>query len=141
MRKKRLDPKVFKVPIDRIRNNYYSDIYFTRYVEVLKKDGKHPHVLYQFFPRKDCVVVGIDEALAILKFASGYYRDEEKAKEIFRETLMLDKAIQAASVDMKTDLVLEYTRKKWDLRMKLNDLWVDKWEDIQIKALYDGEEA
>ncbi|KUK23208.1 MAG: Nicotinic acid phosphoribosyltransferase-like protein, partial [Thermotoga petrophila] len=25
---KRLSPEVFKVPIDRIRNGYYSDIYF-----------------------------------------------------------------------------------------------------------------
>ncbi|HOJ89390.1 MAG TPA: nicotinate phosphoribosyltransferase [Pseudothermotoga sp.] len=141
MRNRRLDPKVFKVPIDRIRNNYYSDIYFTRYVEVLKKDKRNPNVLYQFFPRKDCVVVGLDEALAILKFATGYYRDEEKAKEIFKQTLTLDKAIQAASVDMRTDLVLDYTEKKWELRMKLNDLWVDKWEEIEVKALYDGEEA
>ncbi|GAB4309990.1 nicotinate phosphoribosyltransferase [Pseudothermotoga elfii] len=141
MRKKRLDPKVFKVPIDRIRNDYYSDIYFSRYVEVLKKDNRHPRVLYQFFPRKDCTVVGIDEALAILRFATGYYKDEEKAKQIFQEILSLDKAIQAASVDMRTDIVLKYTERKWDLRIKLNQLWVDKWDEIEVKALYDGDEA
>jgi len=33
----RLHPKVFKVAIDRIRMGYYSDKYFTRYVEVLKR--------------------------------------------------------------------------------------------------------
>ncbi len=113
MRNRRLDPKVFKVPIDRIRNNYYSDIYFTRYVEVLKKDKRNPNVLYQFFPRKDCVVVGLDEALAILKFATGYYRDEEKAKEDFQADIdTLTKAIQAASVDIGTDL-------SWIIRRKM----------------------
>ncbi len=141
MNKKRLDPKVFKVPIDRIRNGYYSDIYFLRYVEVLKKDNRHPWVLYQFFPRRDCVVVGIDEALAILRFATGYYRDESKAKELFQEIQKLDLALQQASIEMQRDLVIEYTRRKWDLRMKLNDLWVDKWNEIEVKALYDGDEA
>lgn len=141
MRKRRLDPKVFKVPIDRIRGNYYSDIYFARYVEVLKKDNRHPIVLYQFFPRKDCVVAGLDEALAILRFATGYYKDEEKAKELFKEILGLDRMIQAAAVDMDTDAVIAYTKKKWDLRLKLDSLWIDKWEEIEIRALYDGDEA
>ncbi|AEH51871.1 nicotinate phosphoribosyltransferase [Pseudothermotoga thermarum] len=141
MRKKRLHPKVFKVPIDRIRNGYYSDIYFLRYVEVLKKDNRHPRVLYQFFPRRDCVVAGIDEALAILRFATGYYKDEEKAKELFQEIQRLDIALQEAAIEMQKDLVVEYTRKKWDLRMKLNELWVDKWDEIEVKALYDGDEA
>ena len=36
---KRLSPEVFKVPIDRIRNGYYSDIYFINYVKVLKTGG------------------------------------------------------------------------------------------------------
>jgi len=112
MRKKRLDPKVFKVPIDRIRGHYYSDIYFVRYVEVLKRDNRHPRVLYQFFPRKDCVVAGVDEALAILRFATGYYKDEEKAKELFKEILSLDRMIQAAAVEMDTDAVISCTKKK-----------------------------
>jgi len=141
MRKRRLDPRVFKVPIDRIRNDYYSDIYFSRYVDVLKRDNHHPYVVYQFFPRHNCTVVGIDEALAILRFATGYYSDENLADEIFKEILRLDKAIQAASVDMRTDLVVEYTKEKWDLRAKLNSLWVDKWHEISVYALYDGDEA
>ncbi len=139
--KKRLDPKVFKVPIDRIRNGYYSDIYFLRYVEVLKKDNRHPRVLYQFFPRRDCVVAGIDEALAILRFATGYYKDDAKAKELFQQIQRLDLALQEASIEMQKDLVIEYTKRKWDLRMKLNDLWIDKWDEIEVKALYDGDEA
>ncbi len=47
--KKRLHPNLFKVPIDKVRMGYYSDKYFTRYVEVLKKDKKNVTVTYQFF--------------------------------------------------------------------------------------------
>ncbi len=51
--KRRIDPRVFKVPIDKMRAGYYSDKYFTRLVEVLKKADKKSRVLYQLFPRRD----------------------------------------------------------------------------------------
>jgi hypothetical protein len=50
MERLRLDPRVFKVPIDKMRAGYYSDKYFTRLVEVLKCANKNTRVLYQFFP-------------------------------------------------------------------------------------------
>lgn len=139
--KSRLHPNVFKVPIDKVRMGYYSDKYFTRYVEVLKKDNRNVSVTYQFFPRGDCVVVGIDEALAILRFGAGYYKDEERAKELFDEILKLERSIQDASTRMDKDELLKLTSKKWDVRMILNNLWVDKWDEIEVKALYDGDEA
>ena len=138
---KRLHPKLFKVPIDKIRMGYYTDKYFTRYVEVLKKDKRKVNVTYQFFPRADCVVVGIDEALALLTYGTGYYKDEEKAKEIFDEILTIERAIQDASTRMDKEELLNCTNKKWDLRMLLNSLWVDKWDEIEVLALNDGDEA
>lgn len=141
MRGERLDPRVFKVPIDRIRAGYYSDKYFTRYVEVLKKDNHHPRVLYQFFPRKDAVIVGIDEAIAILKLCTGYFRDEEKAKDLFDELLLAERALQNAILDMNRTEVEKINKKRWDLREAMNALWVDKFNEIEIRALYDGEEA
>ncbi len=137
----RLDPRVFKVPIDRIRAGYYSDKYFTRYVEVLKKDDHHPRVLYQFFPRKDAVIVGIDEALAILKLCTGYYKDEEKADKLFKELLVAERELQNAVYVMDRKEIERVNRKRWDLRESLNKLWVDKFSEIEVKALYDGEEA
>ena len=135
----RLHPKTFKVPIDRIRNCYYSDIYFTHYVDILKKADKHPNVLYQFFPRADGVVCGLDEAIAILKYCTGYYKDERIARGLFEKTMKLDKDVQAAAVDMDIDAVLSLTKQKLESRKELNDLWVDKWDDIEVKALYDGD--
>ncbi|SHH38782.1 nicotinate phosphoribosyltransferase [Thermosipho atlanticus] len=136
---KRLHPKVFKLPIDKIRMGYYSDKYFTRYIEILKKDNHHPRVYYQFFPRQDSIICGLDEALAILKYGTGYYKDEEKANEIFSEILKIDKQMQGYSVEGNVKEIINLTKKKWDLRLKLNSIWVDKWEEIEVKAAFDGE--
>ncbi len=141
LRGQRLDPRVFKVPIDRIRAGYYSDKYFTRYVEVLKKDAYHPKVLYQFFPRRDSVVVGIDEALAILKMCTGYYSDEEKAKGLFQDLLEAERGLQKAVYVMDREGIEKANERRWDLREALNSIWVDKFDEISIKALYDGEET
>ncbi len=135
----RLHPKVFKVPIDRMRMGYYSDKYFTRYVEVLKKDNRHVNVYYQFFPRDNAIVCGVDEALAILKYCTGYYKDEDRAQELYRQILELDNQMQSLSVEGNVQEVVNLTKKKWDLRLELNDLWVDKWNEINVKAVEDGE--
>ena len=138
---KRLHPKVFKVPIDKVRSGYYSDIYFIRFVQVLKRDKRSVRVLYQFFPRKDCTVVGIDEALAILRYGTGYYKDEDKARELFSNLLETEKKIQGAAADFDINKVVELTKEKWEIKQRLAELWVDKWDEIEVKALYDGEEA
>ncbi len=137
----RLNPGVFKVPIDKIRNGYYSDKYFTRYVEVLKKANKKSEVLYQFFPRSKAIVVGLDEALAILKFGTGFYRDEEKVSEITNELKEVEKKLSNAAWKMDRKLLSVLSEKKWDLKLRLNDYWEDKWNEIEVKALYDGDTA
>ncbi|MDE2571356.1 MAG: quinolinate phosphoribosyl transferase, partial [bacterium] len=55
-----------------MREGYYSDVYFNRARDILVADGYHPRVLMQVFQRRDAVLCGIDEALAILKLCSGY---------------------------------------------------------------------
>jgi nicotinate phosphoribosyltransferase len=137
----RLDPRVFKVPIDKMRSGYYSDKYFTRLVEVLKSAGVSRRVLYQFFPRRDAVIVGIDEALAILRFGTGYYSDETRAREISEEIIELERSINHAAWDMDRESLIQLSSQKWDLKTRLDDLWVDKWNELEIHALYDGDEA
>ncbi len=141
LRGRRLDPKVFKVPIDRIRAGYYSDKYFTKYIEVLKKDNYSPRVLYQFFPRRDAVIVGIDEALAILKMCTGYFKNEERAQRIFQDLLNAERDLQNAVYTMDRSGIEAANERRWDLRETMNELWMDKFSDIEVKALYDGEEA
>ena len=69
-RRERLDPSVFRLPIERIREGYYSDVYFNRTVDVLRADNRHPHVLMQVFQKRNAVIGGMDEAIAIVKLGS-----------------------------------------------------------------------
>src|SRR6202020_2192468 len=68
----RLDPSIFRLPVDRIRQGYYSDAYFVYTKSLLEAEDHHPHVLMQVFQKKDSVLGGIDEAIAVLKLCSGY---------------------------------------------------------------------
>jgi nicotinate phosphoribosyltransferase len=67
----RLEPEVFRLPIERIRDGYYSDAYFNLTKELLEAEGRSPHVTMQVFQKERSVLGGIDEAIAILKQAAG----------------------------------------------------------------------
>src|SRR5215472_16953867 len=69
--RRRLDPSIFNLPVEKMRSGYYSDTYFNRVREILERDGRHPRVLMQVFNKKDAVLCGIDEAIAILRLCSG----------------------------------------------------------------------
>src|SRR5690348_2924792 len=68
----RLDPAIFRLPVDRIRRGYYSDAYFVYTKQLLEAEDHHPRVLMQVFQKRDSVLGGIDEAIAILKLCAGY---------------------------------------------------------------------
>jgi nicotinate phosphoribosyltransferase len=67
----RLDPAIFNLPIEKMRDGYYSDTYFNRAREILERDNYHPRIRMQIFQRSSSVLCGIDEAIAILKLCSG----------------------------------------------------------------------
>ncbi|NIM03229.1 nicotinate phosphoribosyltransferase [bacterium] len=67
---KRLDSKIFNVPVEKVRDGWYSDKYFVRTKEVLEKDHRHTRVVMQVFCRKGGVLCGVDEAIAILKLCA-----------------------------------------------------------------------
>jgi nicotinate phosphoribosyltransferase len=73
----RLDPEIFRLPVDRIREGYYSDAYFVLTKSLLESEGRHPQVTMQVFQRQDSLLGGIDEAVAILKLCSGRFDGEE----------------------------------------------------------------
>jgi nicotinate phosphoribosyltransferase len=66
----RLDPSVFELPIEKMREGYYTDAYFNHTRGALLADGHHPRVLMQVFQRKHAMLGGMDEAIAILKLCS-----------------------------------------------------------------------
>ena len=85
-RRQRLDPAIFHLPVERMREGYYSDKYFVRARDVLLKDRHRPCVTMQVFGKAHAFLGGIDEAIAILKLCG------------------------------------------------------ERWEELQVSALYDGDE-
>jgi nicotinate phosphoribosyltransferase len=68
--RKRLAPEVFELPVERIREGFYTDAYFNHARATLLADERQPRVLMQVFQRKQATLCGVDEALAILKQCS-----------------------------------------------------------------------
>jgi nicotinate phosphoribosyltransferase len=78
MRRLRLSPEVFALPVDQLRRGYYSDAYFNAAKTVLEHGGLQPHVVVQVFQKRARAVLGgMDEALAILRLASGRFTGDE----------------------------------------------------------------
>ena len=69
--RERLAPSTFRLPLEKIRDGYYSDAYFNHTKALLEAEGHHPHVVMQVFQRKESILGGIDEAVAVVKQASG----------------------------------------------------------------------
>jgi nicotinate phosphoribosyltransferase len=69
-RRERLDPLIFHLPVERMREGYYSDKYFTRARELLRKDHHRPRVTMQVFGKSAAYLGGSDEAIAILKLCA-----------------------------------------------------------------------
>jgi nicotinate phosphoribosyltransferase len=71
----RLDPSVFRLPVDRIRAGYYTDAYFNFSKALLEESGRRPTVTMQVFQKEQSVLGGIDEAIAVLKQCAGSLTD------------------------------------------------------------------
>ena len=67
----RLSPGVFRLPVEKIRDGYYSDAYFNHTKTLLEADDHHPRALMQVFQRKASILGGVDEAIAVLKQCAG----------------------------------------------------------------------
>src|SRR3954466_7030730 len=72
----RLDPSVFRLPVDKLRAGYYADQYFNLTKELLEAEGRRPRVLMQAFQKRDSILGGIDEAIAVLREAAGRCGDD-----------------------------------------------------------------
>jgi nicotinate phosphoribosyltransferase len=73
--RERLDASVFRLPVKRIREGYYSDAYFNHAKTLLEAHERHPLATLQVFQKHDRAVLGgIDEAIAILRQCSGRRR-------------------------------------------------------------------
>jgi nicotinate phosphoribosyltransferase len=69
-KRKRLPPEIFDLPLEKMREGYYTDVYFNFARATLLADGRHPRVVMQVFQKKHAVLGGMDEAIAVLKLCS-----------------------------------------------------------------------
>jgi len=69
-RRERLDPTIFDLPVEKMRDGYYSDAYFNHTRSALLYNGRRPRVVMQVFQRKQAMLGGLDEAVAILELCS-----------------------------------------------------------------------
>jgi len=77
MRRARLSPEVFSLPVDQLRRGYYSDAYFNNTKAVLERQGLHRRVVMQVFQKRARAVLGgMDEAVAVLRTAAGGFAGE-----------------------------------------------------------------
>src|SRR5674536_351212 len=81
MPRTRLSPEVFALPLEQMRDGYYSDTYFNCTKGVLEAQDLHPRVTMQVFQKQERAVLGgVDEALAVLKRCAGRYAGEAAAR-------------------------------------------------------------
>ncbi len=66
----RLPPEVFDLPVEKMREGYYSDAYFNHARSTLLEDGRRPQVVMQVFQKREAYLGGMDEAIAILELCS-----------------------------------------------------------------------
>jgi nicotinate phosphoribosyltransferase len=68
--RRRLPPEIFELPVEKMREGYYTDAYFNHTRASLLADGRHPRVVMQVFQKHNAVLGGMDEAIAVLKLCS-----------------------------------------------------------------------
>jgi nicotinate phosphoribosyltransferase len=69
--RRRFTPADLPAGLDDLRDGRYADAYFNRARTILQADGRRPRVRMQVFVRTPAVLCGMDEALAVLRLASG----------------------------------------------------------------------
>jgi len=89
------------------------------------------------FQRKDAILCGIDETLAILKLCTGYYRDPQYAYEVFDRYIALKKTIRVLYYSAREQLIAAQ-KEKLDLEAELDSQWVATAGDLRVRTLRDG---
>ncbi|MBS3810756.1 MAG: nicotinate phosphoribosyltransferase [Halanaerobiales bacterium] len=98
----RLSIETFQIDKKRMQQGWYSDVYFRNVSRILKKlseegyrfkeeDIGNLEVEMQIFPRREpfCILGGVDEALALLKAATGYENNRGEFVETYDELKVL----------------------------------------------------
>jgi nicotinate phosphoribosyltransferase len=132
-----LDAHVFDLPVQELRRGYRSDIYFWREKVTLEHHNLHPNVTMQVFQKKDAVLCGVDEAVAVLKLAAGRFTDYARAYKLFDRLIDLKSKARQQFIGNHS-AYLGAIEEKMEVSSQLDELWESGFEDLKVEALYDG---
>lgn len=135
---KPLPSGTFDIPVHEIRRGYRSDVYFWRSKVALENANMSTSMTMQIFQKKDAVLCGVDEALAVLKLGTGHYKDRQKAYRLFDDYIDLKKTIRSLYFSSKQKM-LEAQKLRLDLQQQLDDLWESASGDLTVRTLRDGD--
>ncbi len=143
--RQRLRPEVFRLPVEKIRAGYKSDIYFARTKLILERDQRRDRVTMQIFQKRPgAVVVGTDHTLAILHVGAGRYRDRGRSDQLFARYLEAERRLYAFWLELPRGDWKSYeplAREVFDISHELATLWEPGWRDLAVGSLLDGEMA
>lgn len=141
----RLRPHIFRLPIEKIRAGYKSDIYFARTKLILERDERRDRVTMQLFQKRpDAVIVGTDHALAILHVGAGRYRDRMRSEALFTRYLDAERRLYDHWLELPSGGWTAYeplAREVFEISSELAALWEPGWQELEVESLYDGETA
>jgi len=143
--RERLRPHVFRLPVEKIRAGYKSDIYFARTKLILERDKRHDRVTMQVFQKHpDAIVVGTDQTLALLHVGTGHYRDRLRAEALFDRYLSAERRLYTTWTLLPAIDWSAYepvAREVFEISRELASMWEPGWAELEVSSLYDGEAA
>jgi len=134
----RLPPETFDIPVQKIRRGYYSAVYFWREKQILEKMPYLNKALMQVFQKNDAVLCGTDEAIAVLKLCSGFYKSPEQAYRLFDEYKELERLVRQSHIARDYKKLQRAFEEKIKFEIELDELWQNKFADLEVLSLYDG---
>jgi nicotinate phosphoribosyltransferase len=144
--RERLRPETFRLPVEKIRAGYKSDIYFARTKLILEQDRRRDRVTMQVFQKHPhAVIVGTDHTLAILQAGTGRYRDRDRSDALFARYLDAERRAYAHWAALPAsggwDAYAPLAREVFELSHELATLWEPGWRELAVRSLFDGETA
>jgi nicotinate phosphoribosyltransferase len=136
--KQRLPSHEFSMPVPELRAGYRSATYFNRARQIVDIYCDETQVTMQFFQKRHSVLCGVDEMIAILRLCSGHWKNPERDQQRFRRYMEVrNEARRFRIVDPHTAVQTLATQA--EMAAELDDAWVNRWDDLEVKALYDGD--
>jgi nicotinate phosphoribosyltransferase len=138
----RLPIETFDIPVNEIRRGYRSAIYFWRAKKILEKHKPDQLVTMQIFQKNNAVLCGMDEALAIVRTCTGYWKSLDKVEKLFDDYMDLKQQVRHARMNWKGfGLPIHAVYEELlNVDLELDNLWVDTSDLLDVRALFDGDE-